>query len=324
MVSRNGAGTQRENLFFCAVGRIKKTIRTTAPVTTAERSRVHVFMFLISAPAYFSFYYFAAMPLSIDQLGRQIELKQVPRKIISLVPSQTELLFDLGLDEEVIGITKFCVHPESWFRTKTRVGGTKTLQVDKIKSLQPDLIIANKEENIKEQIEELAKEFPVWISDVDNLQKALEMMQSVGEITSRQKQAATLIARIKTGFSHLPGQNVKPRTAYLIWKDPYMTVGGDTFIHDMLDRAGFENIFARQTRYPGITIDQLARCPLLLLSSEPYPFRQKHVDALQKQLPGTKILLADGEMFSWYGSRLLQAPAYFQELRQQIQALSLF
>jgi ABC-type Fe3+-hydroxamate transport system substrate-binding protein len=105
-----------------------------------------------------------------------------------------------------------------------------------------------------------------------------------------------------------------------------MTVGGDSFINDMLSHAGFENIFAHQTRYPETSIEQLriANCQLLLLSSEPFPFRQKHIDELQKELPATKMILVDGEMFSWYGSRLSKAPAYFRQLQQQIQALSLF
>lgn len=279
------------------------------------------------------------MPLIVDQLNRTVELASVPQKIISVVPSQTELLFDLGLNEEVIGITKFCVHPQQWFRSKTRIGGTKNLHLKKIKELRPDFIIANKEENVKEQIETLAKDFPVWISDVNNLQDAVQMMAAVGEITGRQKEAEILITQIKTNFASLTNnqipkeslhlkplqtQNPKLKTAYLIWKDPYMTVGGDTFINHMLNYAGFENIFAQLSRYPQITIEQLraANCHLLLLSSEPYPFRQKHIDELQDQLPDTKIILADGEMFSWYGSRLLKAPAYLQEL--QIQALSLF
>jgi len=285
------------------------------------------------------------MPLFIDQLNRTIELNFAPRKIISVVPSQTELLFDLGLNEEVIGITKFCVHPQQWFKTKTRMGGTKNLHLDEIRKLQPHLIIANKEENVKEQIETLAKDFPVWISDVNNLHDALEMMTAIGEITGKQNEAEILIKQIKTNFASLTNnqilkenfyskqpktQNPKLKTAYLIWKDPYMTVGGDTFINDMLYYAGFENIFSQLNRYPQITIEQLrsantsveTQCQLLILSSEPYPFKQKHIDELKDQLPDTKIILADGEMFSWYGSRLLKAPAYFKHL--QIEALSLF
>lgn len=239
------------------------------------------------------------------------------------MPSQTELLFDLGLDKEVIGITKFCIHPESWFRYKQRIGGTKNINIKKITQLQPDLIIANKEENVREQIEELAKQFPVWVSDVNNLEDAFQMMKSTGVITNKKEKAENLVSKIKTAFAQLKTPNAKLQTAYLIWRDPYMTVGGDTFIHHLMQLAGFENVFAKQRRYPQVSIADLriANCQLVLLSSEPYPFRQKHIDELKQHLPQTKIVLADGEMFSWYGSRLLQAPAYFQTLREQIDRL---
>lgn len=244
-----------------------------------------------------------------------------PSRIISLVPSQTELLCHLGLTEQVIGITKFCVHPKEWHQNKTRIGGTKTLNIEKIKSLQPDLIIANKEENVREQVEELAKEFPVWASDVNTLEDAYEMIESVGALTGKSSDAKELVAHIKTAFAQLQTPNNKPQTAYLIWKDPYMTAGGDTFINDMLTKAGFQNAFTSKQRYPVVTVDDLrsAACQLLFLSSEPYPFKQKHIDELQAHLPKTKIVLVDGEMFSWYGSRLLKAPAYFQNLREQVQ-----
>ncbi len=142
------------------------------------------------------------MPVYIDQLKRDIEIIDSPQRIISLVPSQTELLYDLGLEEEVIGITKFCIHPENWFRNKTRVGGTKTVNLEKVKALQPDLIIANKEENVKDQIEALAKDFPVWISDVNNLHEALEMIEQIGTITNKKQQGKILSARIEHAFTN--------------------------------------------------------------------------------------------------------------------------
>lgn len=264
------------------------------------------------------------MPWYTDQLGRRIEIKQQPGRIVSLVPSQTELLFDLVLDEEVVGITKFCIHPERWFRTKTRVGGTKQLNIQKIKELKPQLIIANKEENVREHVEELAEVFPVWISDINNLNDALAMIQSVGEITGKRNNAEQLTDQIKMNFTQLHTVHEKIQTCYLIWKDPYMTVGGDSFINDMLGYAGFQNIFEDQKRYPVISLEQLQKtnCEVLLLSSEPYPFKQQHVDQLQPLLPDTKIILVDGEMFSWYGSRLLKAPAYFQQLQNQVLSLS--
>lgn len=261
------------------------------------------------------------MPVCIDQTGRSVFITEPPKRIVSLVPSQTELLFELGLEEEVAGITKFCIHPDEWFRSKTRIGGTKNLHLDDIRRLQPDLIISNKEENVKEQVEELAKEFPVWISDVHDLRTALEMIEAVGTIVGKQERALQLKDRIAESFEGLTPPNFSLPVAYLIWREPYMTVGGDTFIHDMLQHAGFQNVFASKTRYPEVTIEELlnSRCKAVLLSSEPYPFRQKHVDELQGRLHDVKIILVDGELFSWYGSRLLKAPAYFQSLWQHIQ-----
>lgn len=263
------------------------------------------------------------MAFFVDQLGRSIELLNSPQRIVSVVPSQTELLFDLGLNDKVIGITKFCVRPLDWYKTKTRIGGTKQLDLNEIKELKPDLIIANKEENVREQIEELAKDFPVWISDVDNLDSALSMIRGIGEITSREPQSKEIIHQIQLRFSQLPTINVKPKTSYLIWKDPFMTVGADTFINDMLKCAGFQNVFENQKRYPELTIDDLktAGCDVVLLASEPYPFKEKHVRELQSFLPNTNIILVDGEMFSWYGSRLTKAPAYFRQLQNQILSL---
>ncbi|WP_121355856.1 ABC transporter substrate-binding protein [Flavisolibacter nicotianae] len=263
------------------------------------------------------------MPVFTDQLNRTIEIPETPRRIISLVPSQTELLYDLGLDEEVIGITKFCLHPERWFRTKERIGGTKNLNREKICALQPDLIIANKEENSREQVDELAKRFPVWVSDVQNLDDALQMTRSIGHLTGTAQKAGELAARIETEFEELDVPEARLRTAYLIWKDPYMTVGDDTFIHHLLEKAGFQNLFAGRQRYPETSIAALKElnCEVLLLSSEPYPFGQKHLNELQALLPHTKVVLADGEFFSWYGSRLLLAPAYFRQLHRQIGTL---
>jgi ABC-type Fe3+-hydroxamate transport system substrate-binding protein len=263
------------------------------------------------------------MPLYIDQLGREIELPGIPRRIISLVPSITELLYSLELSEQVVGITKFCVHPENWFRQKTRVGGTKTVKADIVHQLQPDLILANKEENVKEQIDALAKQYPVWVSDVNNLNDALKMIHQTGIITGNTAKASSLVNNITAAFEELSTERSALRTAYLIWRDPYMTIGGDTFIHHMLDRCGLQNVFESSTRYPTITIEQLqtANCQLLLLSSEPFPFKQKHIDELQPLLPNTKIVLVDGELFSWYGSRLLHAPAYFTGLLNQLHYL---
>ena len=256
----------------------------------------------------------------IDQLRRKITLPDIPQKIISLVPSQTELLFDLGLDEEVIGITKFCVHPNKWFKNKTRIGGTKNIDIEKIASLKPDLVIANKEENIKEQIEALKAIAPVWVSDVNNLMDALEMIEMVGLLVNKKQNADLFAEQIRSSFNTLETISNKPKTCYLIWREPFMTVGGDTYINNLMQHAGFDNVFAYAKRYPSITIKDMvdSKCELVLLSSEPYPFKEKHLLELRAQLPNAKLLLVDGGMFSWYGSRLLKVPAYFKKLQNKL------
>lgn len=255
-----------------------------------------------------------------DQLNKTIKLDGPPKRIVSLVPSQTELLHWLGLDEEVVGITKFCIHPDHWFRSKTRVGGTKMIKPDIVASLAPDLIIANKEENVKEQVEELKKIAPVWISDINNVEDACRMIESLGLITGKVKKAGVLVRTIQKNFDELRlvTQKQRLRTAYLIWRNPFMTVGSDTFIHDMLEHCGFANVFADTARYPVVSIEEIrARNPaLVLLSTEPYPFKQKHIDEFSRELPGTRILLADGEIFSWYGSRMLHVLPYMKQMRE--------
>ncbi len=240
-----------------------------------------------------------------------------PKRIISLVPSLTELLSYLELQEETVGITKFCVHPEAWFRNKTRIGGTKNIHTDRVIALNPDLIICNKEENVKEQIEGLAALFPVYMSDVKTFEDALVEIKQIGMITGKKDAANALVDEINKNFKQLAFSGENIRTAYLIWKKPYMTIGADTFISDMLGKGGFENIYADQIRYPQLTTTELAtRNPqLILLSTEPYPFKQKDIDELKREFPDAKILLADGEMFSWYGSRMQYAADYFELLR---------
>jgi len=256
------------------------------------------------------------MPAFTDQLHRTISFDHLPRRIISLVPSQTELLHTLGLEEEVVGITRFCVHPAAWRRSKTRVGGTKDIHPDIIRSLQPDLVIANKEENRQEQIEQLFLHYPVWVSDVATLDDALAMIRTVGALTGRTSAAGSLADGIRRQFETLSSSIPPLRTAYFIWRNPYMVAGGDTFIQHMLERCGFVNIFHDRDRYPVIQPEELAQkgCELVLLSSEPYPFREKHIAEIKTFLPSAAIRLVDGEMFSWYGSRLLESPAYFRQL----------
>lgn len=257
-----------------------------------------------------------------DHTGFSLQAPAVPQRIVSLVPSQTELLHALGLENQVVGITKFCIHPNPWFRCKMRVGGTKDVHIDRVRALNPDLILANKEENDRSQIEALRSEFPVWTSDVLNLADALRMIRDVGQLCNAAAQAESLAVQIQNSFSAMASPVKAKRAAYMIWNHPLMSVNADTFIHDMLCLAGFENVFAERqdSRYPMITEDQLVEAApeVVLLSSEPFPFKEKHVQEIQQWLPDAQVVLVDGELFSWYGSRLLYSVAYFVQLRKQL------
>ena len=252
----------------------------------------------------------------IDQLNRKIQLQAPAQRIVSIVPSQTELLFHLGLNEEVIGITRFCIHPKAWHSTKKRIGGTKTVNIDAVKALQPDLIIANKEENTKSQIVELEKIAPVWISDISRVEQSLDMIEQIGILTGKESEAKAIVYKISEGFSNLTPSSIQFRVCYLIWRNPYMTIGGDTFISNLLTKCGFINVFANDKRYPEVSIEKMiaARPGIIFLSSEPYPFKEKHIEEIKLHIPDVQVMLVDGEMFSWYGSRLLHAPDYFRRL----------
>ena len=251
-----------------------------------------------------------------DMTGHTVEINYPPRRIVSLVPSQTELLYDLGLRDEVVGITKFCVHPTEWFRSKKRVGGTKTVHIDIVKGLQPDLVLANKEENVKEQVEELSSFCPTWTSNIQTIEEGLQMIQQVGALVGREAKAEALINDIRSGFDALAQATAPRRVAYFIWRAPWMCAGGDTFISDMITRMGWINVLADKDRYPEIQLEELKDLNIdtILLSSEPYPFKDKHIAEISAVLPNADIRLVDGEMFSWYGSRMKKAVVYLQNM----------
>ncbi len=251
-----------------------------------------------------------------DQMGRAVLVPYPPQRIISLVPSQTELLFDLGLHSQIVGLTKFCIHPYEKFKATEKVGGTKKLDLQKIRNLKPDLIIGNKEENEQSAMELLMKELPVWMSDIQDVDDALEMINLTGRLTGREIEGRLLSAEADAGFQALKKQERKRlRTAYFIWKDPFMVAGSNTFINDVMRRGGYENVIIDQ-RYPVITPEQIRELnpEVIFLSSEPYPFKNNHVIEMEKICPDAEVVLVDGEMFSWYGSRLLKTPAYLNSL----------
>lgn len=248
-----------------------------------------------------------------DQLDRTISIGVIPRRIISLVPSQTELLVDLGLEDRIVGVTKFCVHPQGIRKRKAIIGGTKNYHFDMIDQLNPDLIIGNKEENDQDGINLLMKKYPVWMSDIYSLEDSLEMIRQLGEIFKVEKEAKLISDRIQSDFPEKP--LIRGRSVYLIWNNPIMAAGSKTFIDEMLLWAGFENLI-KANRYPEVSKEELKQLnpDFLILSSEPFPFKERHLKEFEEFLPNAKIKIVDGELFSWYGSRLIHSRQYFESL----------
>jgi len=229
-------------------------------------------------------------------------------RIISLVPSLTELVIDLGLKERLVGRTRFCVHPEGEVEDIPIIGGTKNPRLDKIRDSNPGYILANREENRKEDIEELIKEYHVEVTDISTIEDALIAIYQIGKDLGVTRRSQLMTDEIAALLDKRPDEPPID-TAYLIWRDPWMTVGRDTYIRDVMAHWKLVNVFDDFTRYPKISLRQLRmRDPeLVLLSSEPFPFKEKHVEELENELPEARVLLADGEWFSWYGSRMIHS-----------------
>ncbi|PWH83074.1 cobalamin-binding protein [Algibacter marinivivus] len=260
-----------------------------------------------------------------DQLNRIIHLKETPKRIISLVPSQTELLCDLGLEPYLVGVTKFCVHPHHVKTKTTVIGGTKQIHLDKIKALNPDIILCNKEENTKDIVESCEHVCSVHVSDIYNIDDSLELISQYGEIFNCMQNAFSIIKKIETelrSFNLFIKNKPSLKVAYFIWKNPWMVVGNHTFIDYLLDLNKLQNVYSNKERYPEIELTDSAvhnNVDVVMLSSEPFPFKETHKKELQELYPNATIILVDGEMFSWYGSRLTKAFAYFKTLRLNLQ-----
>ncbi|WP_142783470.1 ABC transporter substrate-binding protein [Changchengzhania lutea] len=255
-----------------------------------------------------------------DQLNRTLHLKEIPKRIVSLVPSQTELLCDLGLESALVGVTKFCVHPHHIRTYATVVGGTKQIHLEKIKALHPDIILCNKEENTKAIVDMCQDICPIHVSDIYSVEDSLELIKMYGKIFNKAHVAHSIIKRInseKDVFENEAKVYSNFKTVYFIWKNPWMVAGSNTYIDYMMHLNKFENVFKNLERYPEINFSKPEinkGVELVLLSSEPYPFKMKHQMELQEVYPNAKIVLVDGEMFSWYGSRLIKAFPYFKTL----------
>jgi ABC-type Fe3+-hydroxamate transport system substrate-binding protein len=253
------------------------------------------------------------------------QLNYVPKRIISLVPSQTELLFDLGLEAEIVGITKFCVHPFYAKQTKTIVGGTKNMKLNKIKELQPDIILCNKEENTLDIVEQCAQICPTHVSDIYTLEDAKRLIEVYGTIFSKRAESAHILQKLEFKLKEfqLYIQDKKTlKVAYFIWRKPWMVAAKNTFINHLLTLNKYENIYGNKERYPEIELKKIrleGDPELIFLSSEPYPFKDEHAFEIGRFAHHAKTVFVDGELFSWYGSRLLQSFDYFKKLRSRLE-----
>lgn len=257
-----------------------------------------------------------------DQLNNEVSLESVPRRIISLVPSLTELLCDLGLAGQIVGVTKFCVHPENIRQKSTVIGGTKKVHLDECMALKPDFVLASKEENIEHQVNFFQeKGIVVYTSDIKVFDDLKDLVNDLGQIFQIESKAQRLSSTIDDHLKQLKNFQLKKdiSATYLIWKDPYMAAGGDTFISHMLAMTGIDNALAHEKRYPTVSVETLKEKSgdVILLSSEPFPFKASHVEEIAG-LTGKKVILVDGEFFSWYGSRILHMKDYLKQLTSQL------
>jgi ABC-type Fe3+-hydroxamate transport system substrate-binding protein len=252
-------------------------------------------------------------------------------RIVSLVPSLTELIIDLGLADALVGRTGFCVHPRAIVRRIPKVGGTKGFDLDKVRALSPTHVIVNIDENRREEVDALreALQDPVphlIVTHPLGPRDNLDLYRLFGGIFGREAEATALCAGFErewAALAELAGSLPRQKVLYLIWQKPWMTVSRDTYISRMLAAAGWETVCnavpaESAQRYPEVDPAKVAGdIDLLLLSSEPFPFRQKHLDELASEpaLAGTQIALIDGEMVSWYGSRAVHGLAYLRKLR---------
>lgn len=249
-----------------------------------------------------------------DHTGRQVNISIAPKRIITICPAITETLFELGLENEIVGRTKYCIFPEGIVENVPIVGGTKEVNVEKIRALQPDLILAEKEENTVEIVQALEKIAPVFVLEVQSIQDSYRFIKTLGKLTNKESVSEKLIDSCKAVFPSSRKQ-VK-NAAYVIWRKPYMVVGGTTYINDVLHTLGLHNPFAKEnSRYPAVTPEDLASANIdvLFLASEPFPYKEKHIAEFQAFLPNTQIVLVEGEMF-WYGARMELAGPYLEKL----------
>jgi ABC-type Fe3+-hydroxamate transport system substrate-binding protein len=259
------------------------------------------------------------MAARVDASGVAVELRRPPRRIVSLVPSITETLCHLGLADALVGITVYCVEPREVVAGKTRIGGEKNPDLERIRELAPDLVVANIEENLREHVDTLrAWSIPVWVTYPRTVAQGIELIAELGALTDTSARATRMLAELEPLYGRVVEAAARrPPVAvfYPIWRGPYMTINRDTYIHDMLRVCGGRNVFAdRAERYPTVTLDEVAarRPAVILLPDEPFRFRRAHLAdfAGYADVPAVRdgrIHLVDGKPFSWHGPRIADA-----------------
>ncbi len=255
-----------------------------------------------------------------DARGKTFDTQSAPRRIVSLVPSHTETLFAFGAGDRVVGVTDYCIYPQDGVAAKTKIGGTKNPRVVDILALQPDLVIANVEENRKPDVEALeARGVPVFVTFARTVRAALAELRALAQLVHADN-ADTIIEPIESLLTHYQLPSSRPRVFIPIWRDPWMTANGETYIGDLIETCGGINIFRdrarqyrrpepdRDTRYPRVTLNEVAAAKpdVILLPDEPYRFTEQDAAEL-RGLVDARIHLVDGTLVSWYGVRMGRA-----------------
>lgn len=254
-----------------------------------------------------------------DATGAAVVLPAPPRRIVSLIPSITETLFALGAGPAVAGCTVYCTEPAEGVRTKVKVGGEKNPKLEVIRELGADLVVANVEENVREHVETLRGwGIPVYVTYPRTVAEGIQLVSDLGEVVGLAERGKALAARLEGLLDDVRRARAgKParRVFYAIWRQPWMTINGDTYTHDMLAVCGGANVFGRSAaRYPEVTLEEVARAvpEAILLPDEPYRFRRAHLvdfDAYPDipALRARRIHLIDGKLATWYGPRIAEA-----------------
>jgi ABC-type Fe3+-hydroxamate transport system substrate-binding protein len=257
-----------------------------------------------------------------DATGATVSLAATPRRIVSLVPSTTETVFELGAGDRVVGVTRYCVRPDGARRQARVVGGTKSPRLETIRELDPDLILANQEENREEDVQALRQVAPVYVAFPRDVPAAIAEILKLGILTGREAVARRMCLELAESLQRLrearDGRPVFPYL-YFIWRQPYMAAGPGTFIDALLGEAGGRNVLdGAPGRYPELTAEQIetAGADVLFFSSEPYPFAPRHLE----EIPAArgKRILVDGQLLSWHGARMREGIPYAERVAREV------